>query len=804
MSAGGAIKAPPRAKPPVTNTKKPTKMYKLPQVLDSEIEDYRQVIPEFKDGKVNPIRFKGIRVSHGIYEQRGDNIFMARIRCASGFVSPDQLAAVGEMAKRHAKLVHVTTRQELQIHNILIDETYDVIKGLKDAGLGTRGSGGNTIRNIMGSIDSGTIEDDVFDITPYVVSLTNKMISEPDSWELPRKVKMAFSSSDSDTGLAAFNDVGFIAKIKDGKRGFKVYFGGGYATKPQVGEVLFDFAPEEDLYAIVDAIKRLFNKHGNRRNKYKARTRFLFYKYGKEKVFQFFAEEFQYSKADPKNIFKLDSIELQARKPQDAPLQVSGKLFSDWKHDNVRAQKQAGLCSVYVPFHHGNVEPEKAIKLGRFAKQFGDDTIRCSYRQNFFLRNIPEEYLGNVYTFLKELEVEVATPYFLNNLVSCTGADTCKLGICLSKGALNAVKDAFVTGNNSDYAALRDVRVNISGCPNSCGQQMVSDLGFFGKAGRNGEVYPAYNIVSGAVIGDGRSKLAEKVAEVSAKDMPKLTKRVLDDYASKKPGYSSFAGYLEAEGNEFIKSLAAEYKNVPSITEKPEYYFDWGSAKQFTVVGQHAPECSAGMFDMIDVDKETIEKTEKELETAQGNVPHLLYTLAHAASRMLLVTRGVDAKTEVEVFEQFTEKFIDAGLVPDKFRQLAASAKDADLSFLVSNKEDVHELGQLVRDLYKNMNDSLQFQIDTENKPAPEPAPQAAAAGEPVRTKDLRGVQCPINFVKTKLELATIQQGQILEIYLDSGAPIENVPRSCQAEGHEITRQICTEDGHWVVHVKKA
>lgn len=782
-------------------------MYILPKILKSEIEEYHSVIPEFQAGNVNPVKFKTIRVPHGIYEQRGDNIFMLRIRCASGFVSPAQLVRVGEMAQKYGNLVHVTTRQELQIHNVLIENTAKVIDGLYEVGLATRGSGGNTVRNILGSIDSGTIVDDVFDITPYVISLTNKLIAETDSWELPRKVKIAFSSSASDSGLAAFNDIGFIAQIKDGKRGFKVYFGGGYANKPQVGEVIREFAPEEDLFAIVDAMKILFNKHGNRRNKHKARTRFLYYKYGKEQVQNFFEEEFAITKLDPKNKFFLTENVLPARTPDFDPLIVSGAQYDKWKTDNVRQQKQDGLLSVYVPFHHGNVSPEKAIKLGRFMQAFGDDTIRCSYRQNFLLRNIPKAYLGNLYHFLRELEVETDTPFFVNNLVSCTGADTCKLGICLSKGALNAVKDEMLNRSAVDFSALRDVNLNISGCPNSCGQQMVSDLGFFGKAGRNGEVYPAYNIVAGARIGEN-PRLATKIAEVNAHDMPRLTRAILEDYVVRKDSYTTFAEYIDAEGASKIAEIALQYKDVPTIDQDKSYYYDWGNDKQFTMVGKHAPECSAGLFDMIEVDKDIIEKSEAELESASGQIPHLLYRIVFSASRMLLVTRAIDAKTEVAVFEEFLDKFIGAGLVSKDYAELVQKAKEADLAYLSTKKDLVVALGRAVRDLYKNMDDSLQFKIDTEAVPAFVAEASACAASRPgnesVKSKDLRGVSCPINFVKTKMELATMATGEILEVLLDDGAPIENVPRSCEEEGHTILDQHQTGDGHWAVRIRKA
>lgn len=794
-------------------------MYKLPDSLRQEIEGYKDVVEEFTSGKLDNVKFKSVRVPHGIYEQRGNDIFMARIRCSSGFVSPLQLKTVGELARDYGKLVHITTRQELQIHDMLIGDTYKVVKGLYEVGLGTRGSGGNTIRNIMGSIESGVSPDDVFDVTPYVVALTNKMVVETDSWELPRKVKMSFSSNDNDTSLAAFNDVGFIAKIQDGKRGFQVILGGGAGSKPQIGYTLFDFAPEEELFAIVDAIKKMFNKYGNRRNKHKSRMRFLFYKYGAENVVEFFNEFYAQTKNLEKNKFSLPELNYAVNTPSFKPLAVDTTEFEDWKRTNVFKQSQEGLYQIFVPFHHGNVAPEHAIKLAEYLENFGEDTIRCTIRQNFVLRNIPGDYLGNTYELLKELGVETENPYFINQLVSCTGADTCKLGICLSKGALNSIKGELLK-SDIDFEKLSQVRINISGCPNSCGQQMMADLGFFGKAGRQERLYPAYNVVAGAIIGGETPRLAEKIAEVNAHDIAKFVKDVLVDYVSKIEKYPTFIAYYEDGGKEQIIEIAKKYAKAPLFADDKNYYFDHGAEELFSVAGKEAPECSAGMFDIIDVEQKNIIVNTKAYKKAEdtAQAKDIIYDIALSAARMLLVTRGVDARTESEAFDGFLKNFIDAKLVNAKYTDVVNIAKAKDLNGLYSNADTVLELGQELIKLYKGMNDSLQFDIDTDVvQPEREVSACAVSATEEkaeevavetpaidiARSKDLRGVQCPINFVKTKMELATLKSGDVLEVLLDDGKPIENVPGSCRLEGHEILTEEQTADGHWKVHVKK-
>ena len=775
-------------------------MYTLPLTLTDDIRHYGSLIDEFTSGNIEPVKFKAIRVPMGIYEQRKDGTYMVRIRCVAGYINPTQLKQIAEIAcTYHYDVIHITTRQELQIQNIDLKDTPLILNNLKEIGLSSKGGGGNTVRNIMASVNSGIAKDEVFDVTSYAVNMTSKLIAEPDSFILPRKFKISFSSSDKDNAYASFNDLGFIAKIKDGKRGFKVFLGGSLGSKPMIGFELFDFAPEEDLYYIADAAKKLFSRYGNRKNKHKARLRYVFYKLGKEKVFRLFFEIYD-------EIKKLDNLkyvhkEFVFNTPQLNIITetVNSEEFEKWKERFVIEQRQKDLYSVIIPFENGNVTYNTLIKIADFIVPFGDDVVRFSMRQNIHLRNIPSKYLGNVFTFLTKIGITTNAPLLLNNIVACTGADTCRLGICLSKGAGKAMR-SVLSKSDLPLDDLKEITVNISGCPNSCGQQVASDLGFYGKVGRSNRMYPAYHIVAGAKIGIN-PKLAELVGEVSARDLPKFTIDLFRIYLSKKSTYKVFSDYIEQEGKQDIAILSAKYANIPDFADDKNYYFDWGSDTIFSLANKGIGECSAGLFDMIDVDFNTIATFKEMLEQTKdvGEINILLNKILFASSRMLLITRGAEPKSESEVFDAFIEKFINAKLINSIYKEIVEIAKNDNNYNFIDKQSTVLDLADAVVKLYENMDDSLQFKLDTIRLEQE----QVFSPSSVTRKKDLRGVVCPLNFVKTKIELSTLKSGEILEIMLDDGEPIENVPGSITNEGHKILEQRKNED-YWIVTIQKA
>jgi len=406
-------------------------MYKIPDSLTSDIAYFGTLIDDFHKGITDLVKFKGSRVPMGIYEQRKDGTYMVRVRCTGGYISPLQLKQIALTAQSHnSSLLHITSRQEIQIHNISIDQVKTILPELQQVELSSKGGGGNTVRNFLVDINSGISQDEAFDVLPYAVDLTTFLIAEPDSFTLPRKLKIAFSVNESNAGFALINDLGFIARIKDGKRGFKVYLGGSVASNPTLGWELFDFAPEEDLINIAVAAKRFFNNHGNRKNKHKARIRYIFYKEGAEKTKEIFFRYYNEIKETENVVFKPGKPAFEYKTPSFPPVIETSQEFEIWKKRYVFPQRQKGLFSTIISFVNGNTDSDTILKIAGFADAFGNDVLRFTARQQLQLRNIPEVYLPNVFQLLNELKINTSLPLIINNIVSCTGADTCRLGIC--------------------------------------------------------------------------------------------------------------------------------------------------------------------------------------------------------------------------------------------------------------------------------------------------------------------------------------------------------------------------------------
>ena len=749
--------------------KKINSMVKVPVIVNvnNDIDKFARLANGYQQQTVSSTEFKAFRVPMGVYEQRKNEVYMARIRATGGVIKPEQLLRVIDIAKENgSNLLHITTRAEVQILNLQLDKMENVLRQLQEAGLSTKGGGGNTVRNIIVSEFSGIDKGEVFDTTPYAIALANAVVPEPDSYLMPRKMKIAFSSNDKFIDYAGINDIGFVAQIKDGKRGFKVYIGGGAGSKPSVGWLWRDFLPAEDLYALVKAMKKFFIDHGNRKDKYKARIRFIFYKLGKEETFRLIDEYFEREKAT------LPSPSLKGR--ESSPF---------------KGELERVFASLVVPITLGNIRLDDEEKVGalkdliRFVAQFGDNTLRFTTRQNIRLRNIPAEAQDELSKYIKRYVPEnFSKPAVINNIVSCTGADTCRLGICLSKGLTNAIIKALEK-SGLDLDLLQDARINVSGCPNLCGQPLWSDLGFVGKVLHTDHVYPAYQVYVGANYTDSPA-LAESIGTISAYDTPKFVVDLVRKFSEAKP--QTFNSWLRsAEGRATAEELIAKYKDIPPFAEDKNYYFDWGSDEVFNVTKRGKPECSAGLFDMIQVDQDAI----KEARDKSA------YDVIFHASRMLLVTRGLDPQDAAGVFDAFTEHFINTGYVDSAFKALISQAKAEGNQGSYDNAK-ANALADAVIELYQGMDDSLNF------KASPQPSHEGKGGGRD-RLKDLRGVLCPMNFVKTKLELATMKSGEVLEIWLDDGKPIENVPGSVKLEGHEILSQTQHTDGYWQVIIKK-
>jgi len=772
------------------------RFYENAPTLQKEQDQFELDIADFASGKINPVKFKAIRVAHGVYEQRQEHTYMIRIRCAAGGITPTQLKKVAELADQFGSgEVHFTTRQEVQVHEVLLQDVMNVIRGLNEVDLSSRGGGGNTIRNILTSPTSGVDKNEAFDVDPYAIALTTRMINETDSWNLPRKFKINFSHSLEDDSFTQATCLGFVAKIQDGKKGFEVYTAGGMGARPMVGHQLFDFLPESQVYHVTRAMKIMFDKHGNRRSKYSNRIKFLWKKLEREEFTRLFNEEYDKIKGDTSLNLELQEIKNEA-KATDLPVEtVDSPEFELWKKRYAEEQKQPGLYVIKLPLRLGDLLPSDANVLCDFLNHFGDNTIRCDRAQNMRLRNIPEAYLGNLFNVIQKMSMTLAElPAFIGNMINCTGAQTCKLGICLPRGLSDAIRDRLIK-SEINLDAISDLRVNMSGCPNTCGMHHIADLGFFGKIGRkDGEIYPAYNVLAGAKTGAGKVEYAKKEGELPSHRVPDFVHDFLKVYSQERDQYDSYQAFLDEEGRDLIKDLCESYKEVPSIQEDETFYKDFGALKKLSLDELGTAECSAGMFDMIDVDKRAIQKTIKDIENGDVSEEDGYYTIAFHAARMLLVTRGLDSKSETQTFELFGKHFIQAGIADEAYMDVVTLGKLGLKSEIAKHKDTVLGLSQHVQDLYKNMDDSLRFKVKKES--------EDDASAQRLE-KDYRGVACPMNFVKTKLVLETMKSGDQLQILLDDGEPIQNVPNSVKLEGHDVLSQERSEAGHWTVVIRK-
>jgi sulfite reductase (ferredoxin) len=684
--------------------------YKIPDNLSSELEELDSYIARFKSGEIDAATLKVRRVPFGCYEQRQDGTYMVRIRTTGGALTPRQLQTIAELSARYgSEAIHITTRQEFQIHDVALDNVLPVMRELLQAGLASRGGGGNTVRNILVSPNAGVSLDEVFDPSPYAFALTSRLIAEPDSWLLPRKYKIAFSNSAADTSYAEFNDLGFIAQLRNGEKGFRVYVAGGLGTKPEVGHLLHDFIPAQEVYLVATAIKRLFDRHGNRKNRHAARLRFLWNTLGEERFRELYEEQLNLVRGENPVPLLIEEIPQSSTLPSFAPEQDQSPEFEQWKGRYVEAQREPGLVSVLVPIFLGNLKNQDAIRLAEFLAPFGDYVLRATFGQNLRLRNYPESYLANVYHLVREITELASGPRLVSNSISCTGADTCKLGICLSKGALSATVERL-KDSSLDLDSIPDFRLNLSGCPNTCGQHMLADLGFYGNVGRKEQqMFPAYMIVAGAEIGNGKARLARPIGQVSARDLPIFVQEVLRLWLARKVGYSSFAAYVDAEGEDEIRAISGRFPEIPSYSEDQSYYYDWGAKDSFSLVSRGVGECSAGLFDLIEVDLKSARELREKFRSGESQDEDTLYAISLRSARALLITRGIEAPTDSAVFDNFRKHFIESGLIGARFAPVIAAAQQKKLAVLSQFEEEIFSLLDAVEALYRNMDNSLRF-----------------------------------------------------------------------------------------------
>jgi len=570
-------------------------------VVKAEIDNFEREALAWRAGGGLGDDFRPFRLQHGTYGQRQADNQMMRIKVPHGTMTPDQLHAVADCAETYTvrKLGHVTTRQAIQLHFVKLEDSPKVMRRLAEVGLTTREACGHTVRNVTADPLSGIADDCVFDVTPYAEAAMRYFLRNSVNQKLPRKFKITYSASPEDRGLIPMHDIGLMALERDGEQGFRVSVGGGLGAAPRVADVLVDFIPVREQLRTIEAVIRVWDRLGERRNKNKARIKFLIAKLGIEEFRRLYEVELATLPPAGHPQYREPDFTLLEEAPAEASYASRhGRAaprpgFDAWRRTNALKQRQAPYHTVYVLLPIGDVSAEQMHALAEIARKYAGGHIRTAATQNFVLRWVHEDDLPAVHGELADIGLAEADALTISDVVTCPGADTCSIGVTSSKGLGTELRSRIVGGNGRYRDPLvNDIKIRVSGCPNSCGQHHVADIGFYGMAIRSGErQLPAFQLMlGGSAQGEGR--LATITMKIPARRAPDAFEKLVESYVRERNDGERFSAWSGRVGTAHVQELLAEYKAVPLFNEDPMAYVDWGQTKLFTLDDMGEGECA--------------------------------------------------------------------------------------------------------------------------------------------------------------------------------------------------------------------
>lgn len=568
-------------------------------VVQKEIIELEKKIHLFRGGKIDDERFRSLRLARGIYGQRQEGVQMIRIKLPYGKVTSEQLVRITQVSDEYSTgRLHITTRQDIQIHYVSLDRTPELWADLAKDDITLREACGNTVRNITGSELAGVDVNEPFDVSPYAHGLFQYLLRNPICQEMGRKFKISFSSSDEDTALSYLHDLGFIPKIKDGQKGFKIMFGGGLGSQPAHAELLSEFVPVNEIIPTAEGIIRIFDRYGERAKRMKARMKFLIKEMGKDAFLDLVEKE---KKAIAFETYEIDTTAFDG--PIAEPLlevpQVTiedTEAYEAWKNSNVIKQKQDGYYAIGIKVLLGDFYTDKARLLANLIKNYGANELRFSLRQNIVIRHIKEENLPFFYQELAKLDFVQLGYNSVGDITACPGTDTCNLGIASSTGIAEEL-ERVLTAEYPQYLNNREIEIKISGCMNACGQHNMSAIGFQGMSINSGKlVAPALQVLlGGGRLGNGEGRFADKVIKIPSRRGPDALRTILNDFDANANG-EKFLNYYDAKGEKYFYEILKPYADVTNLTEAD--FVDWGNADNY-VKAVGVGECAGVVIDLV-------------------------------------------------------------------------------------------------------------------------------------------------------------------------------------------------------------
>ena len=636
-------------------------------VVARDILDLEKKIRLFRDGKIDSEKFRSLRLVRGIYGQRQEGVQMIRIKLPYGRVSTKQLRRIADISDEYASsTLHATTRQDIQIHYVSLDKTPELWSKLEKDEITTREACGNTVRNITASATAGIDPNEPFDVSPYAHEMFRYFLRNPICQEMGRKFKIAFSSSEEDTAFAFIHDLGFIPRIAFGKRGFRVVIGGGLGANPYLAQLAYEFLEEDQIIPFAEAVLRVFDRYGERNRRMKARLKFLLDDFGLEKLMLLVEEE---KKALKYKTYHIDTEILPDPViPEvltyDNVTTIDEKKYDRWCKTNVIKQKQQGFFGVYVKVPLGNLSSKLSRHFADIVDLYASNELRITVNQGYLIRFVRPEALKPLYVALDN--VGLAEPGFdsVADITACPGTDTCNLGISDST-SISLELEKVVREEFPDLIYNHDIKIKISGCPNSCGQHGLASIGFHGSTikDKQGKVMPALVVLlGGGKLQNGEGIISDKIIKIPSKRGPQALRFLLNDYEANSLDGEYYHDYFKRLGRNHFYQILKPLGDIASVTQ--DEYIDWGQDHNFilhTAVG----ECAGVMIDLVSTllydsedkltwAKETLDKNQYADSIYQS------YGAFINTAKALLLTRDIKPSSQYQTINDFQKEFVDS------------------------------------------------------------------------------------------------------------------------------------------------
>lgn len=698
---------------------------KMPEDWAKEINDFEMEISLKKQGKVEDRIFAETRLRRGAYGQRydngkrsdgkenrpiayandwmkgpgtfGDAPGMLRIKIPYGGMTTEQLEVLAQLGEEYSDaILHVTTRQDIQLHFINVEDTPTIFRRLAAVGITTKEACGNSIRNVTGCPIAGVCNTEAFDTTGYSEAMFRFMLGHPDAQDFGRKFKIAFSGCrEKACAIVRMHDLGFIAAMKDGKRGFETYVGGGLGAIPQQAKLWDEFVPEDEILPLTQAICRVFARHGEKKNRNRARVKFLVSDWGIEKFKEEVLKERAKLNADPRWTDFISKAKLYTEgplKPAGAeafPKQPDNPLYTMWLKNNVEPQKQPGYATVMIALPLGDLTSNQARDLVDVCKTYVKDTMRTTVEQNIQLRWVSTEDLPSIYAALNKIGLAEPFAGTILDITSCPGTDTCKLGVSASRGLAGELRDQLAEKTLAMDEAIRNLRVKVSGCFNSCGQQHIADIGFYGISRKSGGyLVPHFQLLLGGQWTNNAGSYGMAIGAVPSKAVPKVIDRLTTNYLTHKNQGESFQDFSKRRGKVQLKQDVMDLMAIPTYAEDPSYYKDWGDVREYTTSDIGVGECAGEVVSLIEFGLTAADREVFEAQIAfeAGDMKKALelsFKSMLSAAQGLVKGKNPDVTDKPDdILKQFKTLYCDTEVFYDPF----AKDKFAAMIFLASEK----------------------------------------------------------------------------------------------------------------------